>query len=36
MPDPRMGEEVAAWIKLKEGEKATAQEIKDFCEGNVR
>ena len=35
MPDPRLGEQVCAWIKLHQGEKATEEEIKDFCKGEV-
>lgn len=35
MPDPRLGEEVGAWIKLKQGEQASEMDIKDFCKGNV-
>ena len=36
VPDKRLGEQVCAWIKLKEGKEATEQEIKDFCKGEVR
>ena len=36
MPDERLGEQVCAWIKLKEGEQATEQEMKDYCKGEVR
>ena len=35
LPDQRLGEEVGAWIRLKEGETATADEIKQFCKGEV-
>ncbi|KAJ8028221.1 Acyl-CoA synthetase family member 2, mitochondrial [Holothuria leucospilota] len=35
VPDKRMGEEVCACIKLKAGETATAEEIKDFCTGEI-
>lgn len=35
VPDPRYGEEVCAWIKLRDGEKATADEIRAFCEGKI-
>ncbi len=35
VPDAKYGEEVCAWIKLKEGEKATEQEIRAFCEGKL-
>lgn len=33
--DEKMGEEVCAWIQLKEGEKATSEEIIDFCKGQI-
>lgn len=35
MPDPKYGEEVCAWIKLREGEAATAEDIRAFCEGKI-
>ncbi|KAJ8028071.1 Acyl-CoA synthetase family member 2, mitochondrial [Holothuria leucospilota] len=35
VPDKRMGEEVCACIKLKAGETATAEEIKEFCTGEI-
>jgi fatty-acyl-CoA synthase len=35
VPDPKYGEEVCAWIKLHEGEHATAEEIRDYCEGRI-
>ena len=31
VPDRRFGEEILAWIKLRAGESATAEEIRDFC-----
>ncbi|MBT8082245.1 MAG: AMP-binding protein [Gammaproteobacteria bacterium] len=33
--DPKMGEEVCAWIQLKSGETATEDEIRDFCRGQI-
>ena len=33
--DEKMGEEVCAWIQLKEGEVATSEEIIEFCKGQV-
>ncbi|OUS31377.1 AMP-binding protein [Thalassotalea sp. 42_200_T64] len=33
--DEKMGEEVCAWIQLKEGETATEEEIKEFCKGQI-
>ena len=35
VPDPRLGEEVCAWIVLKPGESASEEEIKSFCEGRI-
>lgn len=35
VPDETYGEEVMAWIILKEGEHATAEDIRAFCEGNI-
>jgi fatty-acyl-CoA synthase len=31
VPDPKYGEELCAWIKLKAGQSATVDEIRDFC-----
>ena len=35
VPDAKYGEEVAAWIKLREGETASAEDIRKFCEGKL-
>ena len=35
LPDPKYGEELCAWIKLKPGENATAEEIQAFCKGQI-
>ncbi len=35
VPDEKYGEEVCAWIKLREGETASEEEIRDFCKGNI-
>jgi fatty-acyl-CoA synthase len=35
VPDPRFGEELCAWIRLKSGEQATAEEITAFCRGQI-
>ena len=35
VPDPRLGEEVAAWIQLREGESADEEEIRAFCRGAI-
>ena len=35
IPDPRFGEEIAACIRLREGEQATEEEIRDYCRGQL-
>jgi fatty-acyl-CoA synthase len=35
IPDEFYGEQVMAWIQLHPGEQATAEEIRDFCRGNI-
>ncbi len=35
VPDEKYGEEVCAWIKLRAGKTATAEEIRAFCEGKI-
>lgn len=35
VPDPRMGEEVAAWVGIKEGRSLTDQDLRAFCKGKV-
>ncbi len=35
VPDRKYGEEVCAWIRLKEGETATEEEIKEYCKGKI-
>ena len=35
LPDARYGEEICAWIRLREGETMTAQEVKDFCRDQI-
>ena len=35
VPDPRYGEEICAWIKLREGQSATTDEIREFCKGQI-
>jgi fatty-acyl-CoA synthase len=33
--DPKMGEEVCAWIQMKNGQTATEDDIRDFCKGQI-
>ena len=35
VPDPRLSEVVCAWIRLKPGEEATADEIRAYCRGRI-
>jgi fatty-acyl-CoA synthase len=35
VPDPIYGEEIVAWVKLKPGEQATTEEIRDYCKGQI-
>ncbi len=35
IPDQKYGEEVSAWIRLKEGESCTPEEIRNYCEGQI-
>ena len=35
IPSRKYGEEVMAWVKLKPGEAATAEELQEFCKGKI-
>ncbi len=35
VPDPRFGEELVAWVILKDGESLSEEEIKAFCKGKI-
>jgi fatty-acyl-CoA synthase len=35
VPDMRMGEEVCAWIQLRDGQTATAEDIREYCKGQI-
>ncbi len=35
VPDEKYGEELCAWVKLKPGERVTAEEIQGFCRGQI-
>jgi fatty-acyl-CoA synthase len=35
VPDARYGEELMAWVILKEGQSATAEEMADYCRGQI-
>jgi fatty-acyl-CoA synthase len=35
VPDPKYGEEIVAWVRLREGETATAEELREFCRDKI-
>ncbi len=35
VPDPKYGEEIMAWVKVKPGEQLTGEELQDFCKGQI-
>jgi fatty-acyl-CoA synthase len=35
VPDSRMGEEVCAWIQLRDGQTASEEEIREYCKGQI-
>ena len=35
VPDPKFGEEVMAWIQLREGAQVDEQALRDFCRGKL-
>jgi fatty-acyl-CoA synthase len=35
VPDKRFGEELCAWVKLRDGEQAAPEEIQEFCRGQI-
>jgi len=35
VPDPRFGEEVCAWVRLRDGESMTAEELRAFCRDQI-
>ena len=35
LPDPKYGEEIMAWVKVKSGEQLTDEELKEFCRGQI-
>jgi fatty-acyl-CoA synthase len=35
VPDTALGEDLAAWIRLREGETATVEEIRNFCRERI-
>ena len=35
VPDPKYGEELCAWIRLREGETMSEEEVRAFCQGQI-
>jgi fatty-acyl-CoA synthase len=35
VPDPKYGEQLCAWIRVKSGEALTAEEVVGFCKGQI-
>ena len=35
VPDAKYGEEVCAWVVLRPGEQTTAEEVQEFCRGQI-
>jgi fatty-acyl-CoA synthase len=35
VPDIKFGEEIMAWVRLREGQTATEDEIRDYCRGKI-
>jgi fatty-acyl-CoA synthase len=35
IPDAKLGETVVAWVQLKGGEEASAEEIREYCRGRI-
>jgi fatty-acyl-CoA synthase len=35
VPDPKYGEQIAACIRLRQGEQATDEEIRNYCRGKL-
>jgi len=35
VPDLKYGQEVCAWVRLREGHQATADELRDYCRGQI-
>jgi fatty-acyl-CoA synthase len=35
VPDAKYGEEIMAWVRLRDGETASAEELRDYCRDNI-
>ncbi len=35
VPDARYGEELCAWVRLRQGEQLTAEQLREYCQGRI-
>jgi fatty-acyl-CoA synthase len=35
VPDPKYGEELCAWVKLRPGSSVTTGQVREFCSGKI-
>jgi fatty-acyl-CoA synthase len=35
VPDERYGEELCAWVRLREGQAVTGEELREWCRGQI-
>jgi fatty-acyl-CoA synthase len=35
VPDPKVGEEICVFLRLREGVTLTEQDVRDYCKGKV-
>jgi fatty-acyl-CoA synthase len=35
VPDAKYGEEIMAWVRLREGESASIEELREFCRDQI-
>jgi fatty-acyl-CoA synthase len=35
VPDPRYGEELCAWVRLREGQAVSGEELREWCRGKI-
>ena len=35
VPDEKFGEEIVAWVRLREGQVVTAEDLRDYCRGKI-
>jgi fatty-acyl-CoA synthase len=35
VPDAKYGEEIMAWVRLREGEAASAEELREYCREKI-